>query len=292
VRLPRVDGISLQALRPITKLKVGERVGGGTESRVLYIEDNLASVQVIQRLLANRSNTTLYVALSGQIGIDLARQHRPTVILLDLHLPDLGGDMILQRLRLEPITQHIPVVILSADANVSSIRRLLEAGATSYLTKPIDLNELLALLETTAEPVAPVVAPGRAEGAPSTVLYIEDSTLNTDLAARLVQRRSGIELLVAHSGRNGLRMARAQRPDLVLLDRRLPDMTGDDILAALRASPDTSLVPVVVLSGDSGQSQIGAMLAAGANEFLAKPFSAHDFLTVIDRWCPPELRQE
>jgi signal transduction histidine kinase/DNA-binding response OmpR family regulator len=251
----------------------------GLESRVVYIEDNVANVQVIERLLTDRPNTRLHVAMTGQLGIDLARQHDPTVILLDLHLADMGGDIVLQRLRSDPTTAAIPVVVLSADASESSIRRLRESGASGYLTKPVDLYKLLELLDQTA---VPAPAPGG-----RTVLYIEDDEHNAVLMERLLMTYEDVEVVVARTGREGLQAASERHPDLIMIDYNLPDMTGDSILDGLRASPGGAPPPVVVLSGDSGRDRVEALLAAGAADFLAKPFDAVDLFAIVDRWLPP-----
>jgi hypothetical protein len=114
---------------------------------VLYVEDNLANLQLIEHILGRHSRVKLISSMQGRLGIDLARQHRPDLILLDLHLPDLNGREVLRRLRENPLTEAIPVVILSADANPLQMDRLLMAGATRYLTKPIRVKEFLATLD-------------------------------------------------------------------------------------------------------------------------------------------------
>jgi CheY-like chemotaxis protein len=88
-------------------------------------------------------------AMQGRLGLELAREHQPVLVLLDLHLPDMDGEQVLQRLRDDPATAAIPVVIVSADATHGQVQRLLTAGAFAYLTKPIDVRELLGLLDKT-----------------------------------------------------------------------------------------------------------------------------------------------
>ena len=124
-------------------------LGGGPRIRdtVLYIEDNLANLLLVQRVMKNRDDVEIIPAMQGRLGIDLARQHRPVLILLDLHLPDMPGDEILQRLRVDPETATIPVVIISADATQGQIQRLLAAGASDYLTKPFDVSELVRIID-------------------------------------------------------------------------------------------------------------------------------------------------
>jgi PAS domain S-box-containing protein len=117
------------------------------EHSVLYIEDNLANLRLVEQILQRRPDITLMSAMQGTIGLELARQHHPDIVLLDLHLPDMGGDEALEQLRNAPETQDIEVVVVSADATESQKRRLLEAGASDYLTKPLDVNRFIDVLD-------------------------------------------------------------------------------------------------------------------------------------------------
>ncbi len=118
---------------------------------VLYIEDNTSNLRLIERIMGHCPGVRLITAMQGQLGMELAAMHTPSWILLDLHLPDIGGEEVLRRLRANPRTCDIPVTILSADATKSQISRLLSAGAREYLTKPVDVRELMRLLEATLD---------------------------------------------------------------------------------------------------------------------------------------------
>ncbi|MGH7504473.1 MAG: hybrid sensor histidine kinase/response regulator, partial [Longimicrobiales bacterium] len=125
---------------------------GARAATILYIEDNLANLSLIEAILAGRPEIKLIPALQGQLGIDLACQHRPDIILLDLNLPDMPGHEVLQKLRANDATRSTPVVVISADATPGNIVRLREAGACAYLTKPIDVDEFLHALEDCLTP--------------------------------------------------------------------------------------------------------------------------------------------
>jgi CheY-like chemotaxis protein len=114
---------------------------------VLHIEDNLSNIKLIERVLAQRPGVNLIPAMQGRLGLELARQHRPALILLDLNLADVAGEDVLHMLRDDPITAQIPVAIVSADAMPRQVQRLLAGGATAYLTKPIDVRQLLDLVD-------------------------------------------------------------------------------------------------------------------------------------------------
>lgn len=120
-----------------------------TVGTVLYIEDNLSNLRLVERLLARRPNVKLLSAMQGRLGLELAREHRPSLIFLDLQLPDMLGAEVLQRLQRDPRTAQIPVVVISADATPGQIQRLLTAGAREFLTKPLDVKKLMTLLDET-----------------------------------------------------------------------------------------------------------------------------------------------
>jgi PAS domain S-box-containing protein len=115
-------------------------------ARLLYIEDNLANLSLVEAILEARPRWKALPALQGQIGVELAREHLPDLILLDLHLPDIPGEEVLRRLRSEPATASIPIVVITADATSSTIEQLREAGADAYLTKPLEVDEFLETL--------------------------------------------------------------------------------------------------------------------------------------------------
>jgi CheY-like chemotaxis protein len=119
----------------------------------------------------------------------------------------------------------------------------------------------------------------------SGLLYIEDDDNNISLVEALLKRRPHIELHVATTGREGVQAAIDKRPGLILLDNRLPDATGGDILRDLASAPATAAIPVVVLSSDSDEL-IAHLLASGAAESVPKPFDIHQFLAMIDRYLP------
>jgi CheY-like chemotaxis protein len=105
---------------------------------------------LVEQILEERPEIELLTAMQGRVGLDLACQHSPDLILLDLHLPDLPGWEVLAQLKLGEMTSAIPVVVISADATPLQIKRLIKAGAASYLTKPLDVTEFLRVLDKTA----------------------------------------------------------------------------------------------------------------------------------------------
>src|SRR5690606_13674596 len=107
----------------------------------------LANLSLVESILLTRPRWRTIPALQRQLGVGLAREHSPDLMLLDLHLPDITGDEVLRRLRMDERMAHIPVVVITADATLDSQERLQRAGADGYLTKPLDVDEFLDTLE-------------------------------------------------------------------------------------------------------------------------------------------------
>ena len=118
-----------------------------TAGVVLYIEDNQSNVRLMQRVLQRRPGVRLLHAANGEDGIRMARDERPALIFLDLHLPDMSGEDVLERLWQDRELRRIPVAVLSADATPAHPSRLKAAGAVAYLTKPLEIREVMRLLD-------------------------------------------------------------------------------------------------------------------------------------------------
>jgi CheY-like chemotaxis protein len=118
------------------------------DGTVLYIEDNLANLDLVNALFAQVGDVRIIPAVQGNLGVELAERYEPDLVLLDLHLPDLDGDEVLRRLRAGPRTAAIPVIVLSADATSDQVDRLKRAGAVEYVTKPIDVPVFLRAVKT------------------------------------------------------------------------------------------------------------------------------------------------
>jgi signal transduction histidine kinase/ActR/RegA family two-component response regulator len=144
--LPQIVNID----SPHTQLQA--QVPDGTKLRtLLYIEDNKANMQLVEQLVARRSNMRLLGAVDGTRGIMLARIHQPDVILMDINLPGISGIQALKMLREDPVTAHIPVLAISANAMPHDIQKGLNAGFFRYLTKPIKVDEFMETLDVALE---------------------------------------------------------------------------------------------------------------------------------------------
>jgi PAS domain S-box-containing protein len=158
VELPRAPAEQGRRIsEEVASVGAAQRAAGAGKV-VLYVEDNLSNLKLIQAALARRPDVRVLSAIQGQLGLDLARSHRPDLILLDLHLPDLSGAEVLRRLQADAATRGIPVVVISADALPKLAEELVGAGARAFVTKPIEVQRFLELAGEILD------APARAKG--------------------------------------------------------------------------------------------------------------------------------
>jgi CheY-like chemotaxis protein len=148
VTLPIVHGPAVHlAETPAGAAELDDACPAYPPCTVLYIEDNLANLEVMELVLAYRPGVKLISAMQGRLGFALAKEHLPAMVLLDMRLADISGREVLNRLQGDPSTADIPVVILSAEALPGDVDALLQAGARAYLTKPFRMEVILQLME-------------------------------------------------------------------------------------------------------------------------------------------------
>ncbi len=151
VIMPRATGAVRPAPAPVEAPSVAGdvEVRNATRRTVLYIEDQDLNLRLVERILQPRPEYRLLTAMQGGLGLDLAREHHPDLILLDLNLPDMSGDEVLRKLKADPHVRQIPVIMVSADAMGDRIEQVMALGASGYLTKPYRVAEFLRVLSDT-----------------------------------------------------------------------------------------------------------------------------------------------
>ena len=144
LEFPLTEAVGKNGVTPA--LALPEVFGGKT---VLYIEDNLSNLELVEQIFSLQPGLKLLSAMQGSLGLQLARDNHPDLVLLDLHLPDMSGREVLRALRSDPATAAIPVVVVSADASPKRVRTLKADGAAAYLTKPLDVEGFSQTLNAT-----------------------------------------------------------------------------------------------------------------------------------------------
>jgi CheY-like chemotaxis protein len=230
---------------------------------------------------------------SGREALTLARQERPDLITLDVMMPGLDGFETLAALKQEERTANIPVVMLSV---LPEEERGFALGAADYLPKPPDPDQFVQSIRAVLDD-----GNGPSTGAERTleglrVLVVDDEPdlvgwLRTALSAH------GLQVLPAYGGQEGLDKARTERPDVIVLDVQMPDLTGTEVIRALKADPTTATIPVIIMTASDIDKRTARarMIGLGAAELLGKPFSVETLVSEILRHTdllptPPPIR--
>jgi CheY-like chemotaxis protein len=203
---------------------------------VLVVEDNPQAAELLARHL-DGGGFRMAIARTGAEALTKARDLKPVAITLDILLPEIDGWEVLTRLKQDEATRNIPVVVVSVVDNPQLGRAL---GALDYFVKPVDRQALLSRLgrHTFTTKV------GKEE---IRILLVDDERANLDLLESILQP-AGFTVLRASGGREAIEMARADKPHLILLDLLMPDVTGFDVVAALRGAESTRSIPIMVLT--------------------------------------------
>ncbi len=210
--------------------------GHGSGPLVLVVEDDPAAAELLTRQLVAAGYRT-EVARTGGEALARARQLQPAAITLDIILPEVDGWEVITRLKSDERTSHIPIVVVSV---VDNPELGLALGAIDYLVKPIEANDLIQRLNRLN--VKRVSAQDSIR-----VLVVDDEAANRTLLTKALEP-AGFTVFPASGGREAIELAKSMQPDLVLLDLMMPEVTGFDVVEALRADESTRDTPIMVLT--------------------------------------------
>lgn len=243
---------------------------------VLVIDDDPTVREVLQRILT-REGLQVVLAESGEEGLRLADSLMPAVITLDVMMPHMDGWEVLGRLKGNSRLRHIPVVMLSI---VDDKQFGFALGATDYLTKPIDREQLISVLRKYLPETSP------------TVLIIEDDPDTRDLLRRTLTSE-GWKTFEAENGRDGLDCLSKAQPSLILLDLMMPLMDGFQFLSELRRNPHWSGVPVLVITAMELSPNDQERLNGRVMQILRKgSYKLDELVSEVKRALPAERSVE
>lgn len=229
-------------------------------NRVLVIDDD-ATVRDLMRRFLSREGFDVITASGGKEGLELARELRPSVITLDVFMPDMDGWSVLQALKKDAELSRIPVILMTIS---DEKQRGFTLGASGYLSKPVDRARLAELLNHFKQP---------AEKA--SVLVVEDDPATRELMRRLLVGE-GWGVSVAANGREALERSAAEPPNLVLLDLMMPEMDGFEFIAEFRKNPKFATTPVIVVTAADLGAAEHRRLNGGVQHILQKSASNQD----------------
>jgi two-component system cell cycle response regulator len=264
-------------------------------ARVLVVDDVVPNVKLLAAKLT-REYFDVVTAGDGPEALERIRTDAPDIVLLDVMMPGMDGFEVCRRIRSDPATAHIPVVMVTALSDVSDRVRGLEAGADDFLTKPVNDLALFArvrslvrlkmvmdqwrLRESTSGQLGVLDEGGTTQAEPVTdasVLVVEDARLDGErIADTLAADRDRVE--VAQTIGRGLECAVSGSFDLIAVSLTLRSEDGLRLLSQLRSQEATRQVPVLLMGDDTDMARIAKGLELGANDYLIKPIDRNELL--------------
>jgi PAS domain S-box-containing protein len=238
--------------------------------KILVVESNRDLALKLRRQLEVEGYLVL-LAGTGEDALWLAREEQPQLITLDLVLPDLDGFLVLGRLREDPATAPIPVIIISVLADTETGYAL---GAVDYVAKPFEEDKLLKSVQ--------LALSAQARDEPPDLLVVDD---DPDILGLLHHALSfhGYHVRKAANGREALERVVDSVPDLILLDLKMPVMDGYEVIRRLKGDVATSSVPIIVITASrlDKEEEKGKVLGMGALQYITKPLSMETLVREI-----------
>ncbi len=239
---------------PETEIRTAPSSTERKADAILVIDDEAAARDLVQRTLG-RAGYHVQTAATGAEGLALAAQIKPAAITLDVMMPGMDGWAVLSRLKADPATADIPVIMMSVvdDRNLG-----FTLGAADYLIKPIDWNRLMQVLEKHCRNLSN-----------PEVLIVEDDPSTRDVLRRAAEKQ-GWQVAEAANGRIGLECVAARVPGVILLDLMMTEMDGFTFMEALRRRPECRRVPVIVVTAKDLTPEDRSRLNGQVIEILQK----------------------
>ncbi|MCZ7640869.1 MAG: response regulator [Verrucomicrobia bacterium] len=271
---------------------------GLKSQHVLVVEDNSTSRELLAALFAH-FGLPCEVTDSAEAGWTLLERRNLTrttaapfdLLVLDWLLPGADGLELLRRIRKHPALQSLPVIMISCFAGQEEESLARELGVSAFVPKPLTASMLLdAVMDAqglTHEKLHAATSARLAEGEfhGRRVLLAEDNEANQFVAQELLQR-AGIELDIAEDGRRAVELVRTREYDAVLMDVQMPEMDGLAATQTIRAERAGRPLPIIALTANARQADIETCLAAGMDDYVAKPIDRVHLFDVLRRWLP------
>lgn len=260
--------------------------------KILVIEDNQMNMKLVRSLLRLK-NFEVIEAEDGEMGIKLAAQHMPHLILMDIQLPGIDGLAATSIIKNDPDLKHIPVIALTSHAMRGDDLKAREAGCQGYITKPIDtrhfIDTIMRYMQMNEksnnatigqiEPTTNFIDKQKSDAqSRHTILIVDDELRNIKLMAAILSAEP-YEILQAQNGEQALAIIDKNNIDLILLDVMMPGINGFEVTQLVKTNPATKHIPIILVTALDGRDNKQKAIEVGADEFLTKPVNKIEVIT-------------
>ncbi|MBC8430827.1 MAG: response regulator [Desulfobacterales bacterium] len=241
--------------------------------RILIIDDSALFRKSIKKILGPL-DSEIILASDGQEGLDLALREHFDIVISDIEMPKINGIKLCQRLKNNPATQSVPVVMVSLFDSDSDIDKGFQAGAAAYISKHEIKNSLLETVEN-------ILSKSRFNR-DRLILVVDDSSIVRHIVENGLAK-AGFKVITAEDGKKALALLDTYRPDLIISDITMPCMNGFDFCEAVQSDPDLAMIPFIVMSAKTDRSYMQRMIQSGASAFICKPYNIDELVILIEK---------
>jgi CheY-like chemotaxis protein/class 3 adenylate cyclase len=244
------------------------------EALAVLLVDDSKLIHNHTRPILEEEGYRVVSAWDGEEALKLCEQQSFDLVLTDVEMPKLDGWELCRRVKSDPRTEHVPVVICSSLGEASDLQRGFDLGADEYLVKPVVAEELIGRLQA--------LLASKMLSERERLLVVDDSAAIRHLVSDCLKRQ-GFQVETAVDGQDGYEKALASKPELILTDYDMPRMTGFELVVALRRNEQTRDIPLVMLTARDTKRDQAQMRAAGLNSYLVKPFGTDKCIALVER---------
>lgn len=249
------------------------------ELRILIVDDSAVVRSVLSKELL-RSGVEVTQAENGQQALDIALCKEFDLIITDVEMPEMDGIELCRKLKSNPRTLQIPIVILSSLDREEDIKKGYKAGASTYISKAQAKDSLIETIETVLQKTT--FQKGRL------ILVVDDSSTVRTLVEKGL-KEVGFEVVKAENGKVALNVLSNVHPDLILSDIDMPEMNGEEFCQSVHADPSLATIPFVVMSANNDRPIMRRMLQLGADAYLVKPFNVDQLVITVEKLLSDKL---
>jgi CheY-like chemotaxis protein/class 3 adenylate cyclase len=262
-------------LVPFSDAEVLDVIGDTTRARKLVLlADDSPLIHRHTVPILEDDGYEVVSAMDGAEALRKVRELRPDLVITDVEMPKLDGYEVCKTVKENEDTAHIPVLICSTLGEAQDLERGFDCGADDYLVKPVIPEELITRVGQ--------LFLGTMPASRERILVVDDSPAQRHYVADCLARQ-GFEISTAENGRVGLEKAQALMPKLIVSDYEMPEMTGFELVHALKSDPATRNIPVIMLTARAAKRDMAQMRAAGASAYLVKPFAQDKCIATVER---------
>ena len=268
--------------------------------KTLVVDDNENSCMMLEDMLRPSSFVVESVG-SGMEAIKRCEQEDFQLILLDWKMPEMNGIETAKRLRENPKTAKIPIIMMTAFGKNKEMEEARENGIDAFLFKPLKASQIFDIIvglfvkneagQTVEKEIVTRESLNRKAVQGLHLLLAEDNLINQKVAVEILST-AGITLDIANNGRESVEMVRKKKYDAILMDVQMPEMDGIEATRMIRSETKNMMIPIIAMTANAMKGDREKCLEAGMNDYISKPIDTEQLFSVLKRWVGGDIQRD